>query len=157
LAGEPLLCSLEQAFGQCWDRYVRLQTCEVDDQTSANAASLPRAFPRDLQIMAVISECPNLAAEGNRDDCDRRSPRKFTVGLPGSLGGGPAYPPFGRKLFRVTQASSSVPSTVKCSSEVKPFARACATTCACRGDLSFFRRLLPQMKNRPPLKSGQAV
>src|SRR5450432_3882259 len=27
------------------------------------------------------------------------------------------------------QASSSVPSTVKCSSEVKPFARACSTTC----------------------------
>src|SRR6266536_180354 len=40
----------------------------------------------------------------------------------------PCFPSFGRKPFALAHASSSVPSTVKCSSEVRPFACACATT-----------------------------
>jgi hypothetical protein len=46
----------------------------------------------------------------------RRSPRKFTVGFPGSPSVRPlpfAFRFFGRKLFSDAQASISVPSTVK--------------------------------------------
>ena len=47
---------------------------------------------------------------------DRRSPRKSTVGLPGSsgTGSGARGPSVRRKLFRLAAASISVPSTVKC-------------------------------------------
>src|SRR4029077_12304236 len=71
------------------------------------------------------------ASESLFDACvsfDRRSPRKFTVGLPGSTGGGSGLPAFGWKLFILAHASSNVPSTPKCSSDGTPFACACATT-----------------------------
>src|SRR5207249_9907279 len=57
----------------------------------------------------------------------RRSPWKFTVGLPGSSGvGGDAS--FRWKLLRLAHASINVPSTVKCSSDRKPRPRAWANT-----------------------------
>src|SRR5439155_17384 len=57
----------------------------------------------------------------------RRSPWKFTVGLPGSSGGAGGAS-FRLKLLRLAHASTSVPSTVKCSSESSPRSRAWATT-----------------------------
>jgi ribonuclease BN (tRNA processing enzyme) len=57
----------------------------------------------------------------------RDSPWKFTVGLSGSSGGGAGPSSMRRKLLRLAQASSKVPSTVKCSSESSPAARAWAS------------------------------
>jgi hypothetical protein len=57
----------------------------------------------------------------------RRSPWKFTVGLPGSSGG-VAPAPFFLKLFRPAQASIRVPSTVKCSADRSCCAFAWAST-----------------------------
>src|SRR6266516_3479860 len=50
----------------------------------------------------------------------RSSPRKLTVGLPGSSGGGrsPGASSRGRKLLSEAHASIKVPSTVKCSVEI---------------------------------------
>src|SRR5882762_92876 len=59
----------------------------------------------------------------------RRSPWKFTVGLPGSSGGVRGSPGF-LKLFNPAQASIRVPSTVKCSSPSSRCARAWASTCS---------------------------
>lgn len=58
----------------------------------------------------------------------RRSPRKSTVGLPGSpslFGGGPSL---GFRLFWLAHALISVPSTVKCSFDSSDFLRACSRT-----------------------------
>ena len=51
-------------------------------------------------------------------------PVKLTVGLPGSSGGSLSAASTHRKLFRLAHASNCVPSTVKCSSESSPAARA---------------------------------
>ena len=49
-------------------------------------------------------------------------------GIPGSSGGALGAASRHRKLFRLAQASNCVPSTVKCSSESRPAARAWAWT-----------------------------
>src|SRR3712207_3310700 len=60
---------------------------------------------------------------------ERRSPRKSTVGLPGSSTGSEgAASSLGRKLLRLAAASISVPSTVKCASLSKPNRSAASTT-----------------------------
>ena len=50
------------------------------------------------------------------------------MGLPGSSGGSLSAASTHRKLFRLAHASNCVPSTVKCSSESSPAARAWAWT-----------------------------
>src|SRR5215207_3980360 len=78
----------------------------------ASLASNPRPFLASCASASVVLWC--LAFE-------RFSPRKLTVGLPGSSGGGASAGglSLGRKLFRLAAASISVPSTVKCSSDNK--------------------------------------
>src|SRR5574340_662814 len=72
-------------------------------------ASWPAAFLYNRASGSVVEAWVALV---------RRSPRKSTLGLPGSsVGGGGTGSAFFLKLFWPAQASISVPSTVKCSSE----------------------------------------
>src|SRR3972149_5171688 len=82
----------------------------------ANFASCPLAFLYNLASASVVEACVSLV---------RLSPRKFTPGFPGSeSAGGGGAPDRGLKLFCPAQASISVPSTVKCSSDNSPCSRA---------------------------------
>src|SRR3954469_22002502 len=73
-------------------------------------ASLPSPLRARRALGSVVVSCVSL---------QRRSP-KSTVGLPGSSGGGPFLLSLGLKLFTHAQASTSVPSTVKCSLLMSP-------------------------------------
>jgi hypothetical protein len=57
----------------------------------------------------------------------RRSPSKFMLGLPASSGGSVGLASLHLKLLSEAQASTSVPSTVKCSSLVSFSSRDSAT------------------------------
>src|SRR3954471_20659661 len=61
---------------------------------------------------------------------ERCSPLKFESGLRPPVGGGSSASPRGLKLFIEAQASTSVPSTEKCSLERSLFTRGCARRAA---------------------------
>ena len=96
--------------------------CRLSNSTwprYASFASFPWPFRCSIASGSVVDWCVSLR---------RRSPWKSTVGFPGSSGGALGAASRHRKLFRLAQASNCVPSTVKCSSESRPAARAWAWT-----------------------------
>ena len=83
-------------------------------------AVCPFPFVANFDSGSVVDSCVSFF---------RFLPRKFTDGLPGSSGGSRSSfrSPLGRKLFKLAHASIKVPSTVKCSCDIK-FARFAART-----------------------------
>src|SRR6184192_3420462 len=80
---------------------------------------LARAFARQLGFRITFRFVRLVAA---------LLPMKIHAGISGILRRRPILFVLPLKTFQAAHASSSVPSTVKCSSEVHPFSRACATT-----------------------------
>src|SRR5271157_722014 len=86
------------------------------NRTAAAVGGVLRHVRYSRASRSVVDSCVSF---------QRGSPRKSTVGLPGSSGGGAVSPAsFFWKLFQLAQASISVPSTVKCSSLCRSCARA---------------------------------
>ena len=86
---------------------------------------------RGAHTQQVLTSVLRTAQQRQLDASERpnsSSGWKSTVGCPGSSGGPLGSVSRHRKLFRLAQASNWVPSTVKCSSESRPAARAWART-----------------------------
>src|SRR5262252_3630583 len=82
-------------------------------------AVVPLLLRASFAWASVVERCVSF---------ERLSPRKSTVGLPGSSGGADAGAPFFLKLLSDAHASIRVPSTVKCSWLKSRARRACSTT-----------------------------
>ena len=96
-------------------------------------ADCPAARGPDTPVLPPSRHPSDAASPPGRSStgacrCAARAPWKLTVGFPGSSGGSLGAASRLRKLFRLAHASNWVPSTVKCSSESRPAARAWART-----------------------------